>query len=506
MGKLRIAAIAASLCLIAGCVPAYYSGHGSFSASAAEDNTITQDINFNCIGEVAELKLASSISSAEWSSSDTNVAVVTATGSNTAEITAVGKGSAVIYCVVGENLLKYNITVPDKAAPVVQNVGDITLNNTNNAAQADLKGIAKGSAVWSSSDEKVAKVDQNGSIIAVGKGSCVINAVAGNTTYTINVTSDYDPEIQVPTGSAEVIMETIELTAQNPKRTITADNLPDGTKLEWFSSNEDVASVDADGNISAVGPGRCRVYTSVGGRRFIWEIVSDFDPNAKTTPAIIGSVTLDKDSPSKQLSITGITDNKSVKWNSDDTSIAEVSSDGIVTAHGKGKCTVTAVAADGRTFLIEIISDHEPDSASEADLVLNGIGSKTNIITGSVGGSKPEFVSMNKDIVTVDAEGCVTAVGVGETSVVLTVDGSSTILKVRVDAVELIGDANCDGKVSLADALAILQFVANETKYPLTEQGMTNAETYGNDGITAKDALAVQMYETGEVSVLPVIE
>lgn len=506
MGNLRIASIAASLCLIAGCVPAYCSGITNISAYAAADsNTITQDINFNSIGEVAELKLASSVSAPEWSSSDTNVAVVTATGNNKAEITAVGKGSAVVCCVIGDNLLKYNVTVPDKTAPVVQHVGDITLDNTNNAAQADLKGVAKGSAVWSSSDDNVAKVDQNGGIIAVGKGSCIVSAVAGEVTYTINVSSNYDPSIPVPTGSAEVIMETITLTNQNPKRTITAENLPDGTKLEWFSSDENVASVDSDGNISAVGTGRCRVYVSIGGRRFIWEIVSQFDPDAKAAPAVIGSVTLDADSPSKKLSVTGITDNKSVKWSSDDTSIAEVDSDGIVTAKGKGKCTITAVTADDKTFLIEIVSDCVPASGAEPAFVLEGIGAKTNIITDSTSG-KPEYMSMNKDIVTVDDKGCITAVGIGETSVILTVDGNSRILKVRVDAVKLIGDANCDGKVSLADALAILQFVANETKYPLSEQGLANAEAYGNDGITAKDSLAVQMYETGEVSELPIIE
>ena len=57
------------------------------------------------------------------------------------------------------------------------------------------------------------------------------------------------------------------------------------------------------------------------------------------------------------------------------------------------------------------------------------------------------------------------------------------------------GDANCDGKVTLGDSLAILQFVANETKYPLSAQGLLNADCDGVKGITANDSGWVQEYD-----------
>ena len=71
----------------------------------------------------------------------------------------------------------------------------------------------------------------------------------------------------------------------------------------------------------------------------------------------------------------------------------------------------------------------------------------------------------------------------------------------------LYGDANCDGKVTLSDALAVLQFVANEDKYPLTEEGQKNADCVdAGKGITAQDALAIQMVDTEliDISELPV--
>ncbi|SFX30225.1 hypothetical protein [Ruminococcus sp. XPD3002] len=58
------------------------------------------------------------------------------------------------------------------------------------------------------------------------------------------------------------------------------------------------------------------------------------------------------------------------------------------------------------------------------------------------------------------------------------------------------GDANCDKGVGLADALAILQYVANAEKYPLTTQGLFNADIVGEgDGITPLDALEIQKWD-----------
>ena len=55
----------------------------------------------------------------------------------------------------------------------------------------------------------------------------------------------------------------------------------------------------------------------------------------------------------------------------------------------------------------------------------------------------------------------------------------------------LAGDANEDGKVSLADAVLIMQSLANPDDFQLTPQGMANADSDG-DGVTVMDALKIQ--------------
>ena len=58
------------------------------------------------------------------------------------------------------------------------------------------------------------------------------------------------------------------------------------------------------------------------------------------------------------------------------------------------------------------------------------------------------------------------------------------------------GDANCDGKVTIADSTAILQALGNPDKYALSEKGKANADIIDNGGgISVADAIAVQIVD-----------
>ncbi|MDO4864582.1 MAG: glycosyl hydrolase [Ruminococcus sp.] len=71
-------------------------------------------------------------------------------------------------------------------------------------------------------------------------------------------------------------------------------------------------------------------------------------------------------------------------------------------------------------------------------------------------------------------------------------------------AVTLLGDANLDERVSVADAVAILQSLANSDKYALKPQGKANADCYDTgDGVTANDASAIQKLDAGAIKQLP---
>ena len=72
------------------------------------------------------------------------------------------------------------------------------------------------------------------------------------------------------------------------------------------------------------------------------------------------------------------------------------------------------------------------------------------------------------------------------------IESNLSVLRTNAD-IKRSGDSNCDGTVDLADAIFIMQSMANPDKYKLSELGKFNAdvcETGG--GITAGDALAIQ--------------
>ena len=75
------------------------------------------------------------------------------------------------------------------------------------------------------------------------------------------------------------------------------------------------------------------------------------------------------------------------------------------------------------------------------------------------------------------------------------------------------GDANCDNKVDMSDAVLIMQANSNPDKYGLngsdpthiTEQGMLNADVYenGTSGVTNQDALSIQKWRLELIPALP---
>ena len=66
------------------------------------------------------------------------------------------------------------------------------------------------------------------------------------------------------------------------------------------------------------------------------------------------------------------------------------------------------------------------------------------------------------------------------------------------------GDANCDGKVNISDAVMIMQSISNPSLFKLTEQGKLNADCSNNgDGVTNADALAIQKYMLKLIDKLP---
>jgi GH35 family endo-1,4-beta-xylanase/peptidoglycan/xylan/chitin deacetylase (PgdA/CDA1 family) len=104
-----------------------------------------------------------------------------------------------------------------------------------------------------------------------------------------------------------------------------------------------------------------------------------------------------------------------------------------------------------------------------------------------------------------------TAGGQTPTTTTTTTSVTPTIVTQVIDEKEELnkkvskwGDANNDGTTELADAIFIMQALANPNKYSLTAQGKYNGDVYeAGEGITANDALAIQKKLLGLINTLP---
>lgn len=101
------------------------------------------------------------------------------------------------------------------------------------------------------------------------------------------------------------------------------------------------------------------------------------------------------------------------------------------------------------------------------------------------------------------------AIGVGKPVTIKFLSAGDTTIKEIQEVHEMgmggsdivIGDANVDGTVDLADATSIIQHIGNEGRYALSEQGFANADTNDDGKITGADALIIQKIEAGQISI-----
>lgn len=124
--------------------------------------------------------------------------------------------------------------------------------------------------IWSSSDERIAKVDKTGNVEAISAGEAVITAKSGEKTAICKVT------VNIPITSIYLNKTSIELNSIGDSYQLNASYYPpdaDGA-ITWKSDDEGIASVDQTGKVTAVGKGTTTITVSCGKVKDTCTIVS----------------------------------------------------------------------------------------------------------------------------------------------------------------------------------------------------------------------------------------
>lgn len=195
-----------------------------------------------------------------WKSSDENVATV-----EDGLVTAKDYGEAVISAYSGDKSARCQIYVTNRRAQSV--LIDPSELSVMKCEETVLKAIIipensdEQKVLWSTSDEKIATIDQNGKLTAQSVGKATIKASAGEVFGICEVTVEGIPAsgLAIEPSVADVLLGyNIRL-----KAVITPSNA-DERDVKWSSSDESVCTVDGEGLVNALKIGKATITAALG--------------------------------------------------------------------------------------------------------------------------------------------------------------------------------------------------------------------------------------------------
>ena len=285
---------------------------------------------------------------------------------------------------------------------------------------------------WTSSDNSVASVDQKGTVTAVAVGETTITASAGGFSASCSVS------VRVPVTSISLDPNLLLLTKGSVTvltATVSPDDASDKT-VQWSSDNPSVATVDQNGRVTAVDAGDAVITASAGGFSASCSVYCMIIP--------VSAVVLDKTSlflargSSETLKATVSPKDateKTVRWSTDNPSVATVDQNGQVTAVNSGAATITAFAGTvSATCAVSVYVPVTSVALNSTNLTMS-VGEtailEATILPDDADDKKVTWYSSNPEVVAVDG-GRITALDFGQAVITVQVGGLSASCNVTV--------------------------------------------------------------------------
>ena len=208
---------------------------------------------------------------------------------------------------------------------------------------------------WTSSNTSVATVNSTGVVTSKGNGTATITAT---TTDGTNLSSTCEVTVSLPVLATGISLNqtTLSFSAANQTATLIATVMPSNAtnkEVTWASSNTSVATVSNAGVVTSKGNGTATITaTTTDG--------TNLSATCEVTvllPVLATGISLNRTSlsffrPNETETLVATIEpsnaaNKNVTWTSSNTSVATVSSTGVVTPIFNGTAIITATTTDG---------------------------------------------------------------------------------------------------------------------------------------------------------------
>lgn len=284
-----------------------------------------------------------------WESDNEQVAVINETGL----ITAISAGISNIIAKSIDGLISdtCKVTVIQPVMGVAISQEEYTFNKVGDAFQLTAtimpEDASNKEVRWSSSNENVCVVN-NGLVTAVAPGTATITVTTLDGNFTANcIVKVVQHVTKVALNKSELSLKVNEM--EQLSATVSPDNA-ENNAITWSSSDEQIATVDANGKVAAIKSGDAWIKAAS------WD-----NPEAKDSckVAVIQPVTgvalsqssykMNRIGESVQLEaevLPADATNKEVKWTSTNESICVVGN-GLVIATGYGTAVVLASTVEG---------------------------------------------------------------------------------------------------------------------------------------------------------------
>jgi len=405
------------------------------------------EIGATSIATPTVMPLTTTDKTVSWSSSDLTVATVDANGI----VTGVSAGTAIITA-TSKSLTSVKGTTTITVDPMLPSTISVSLSPTaieigatSTATPTVLPLTTTDKTVsWSSSDLTVATVDANGIVTGVSAGTAIITATSKSATSIKGIaTITVNP--MLPTAITVSLLPTsIPIGSTSAASAILVPSTTTDKTVTWSSSDQSVATVDANGIVTGVSAGTADIIatsksaTSVSGKATV--TVTEILPlGIVVTPASSNTMLVnDTVRLTATISPSNAT-NQKVTWLSSNPAFATVSPTGLVTAIAIGgpvTITATSVSATGvqGTASVTIIKTSVTGikvTPSPLSLILGQtatLNAAINPATATV--QTVTWLSSNSAIATVSQTGVVTSVSVGTCNITATSSDNTSVSQI----------------------------------------------------------------------------
>ncbi|MCQ2484561.1 MAG: Ig-like domain-containing protein, partial [Clostridia bacterium] len=396
-------------------------------------------------------------------SDSTDVATVDDNGN----ITTVGNGTAIITAITddGDYIAQCQVTVSVKVTSVDLDQKNITVNVGNTITiNADVTPDAASDKTvkWTSSDNTIATVDDNGTVRGVKTGTATITAKTNDGGFEACCTVNVINAVNGITISDRNITLYANKTKQLKAAVTPAD--ADNQSIVWESNDDDVATVSSTGLVTAKMPGTAIItvksvdggYTATCtvtvGKHVTSIILSDTELSmpASTSDTLYATV----------MPLSAF--DKTVTWVSTNPKAATVDQNGNVHAVKAGTTTIIAYCEDGDVTAectITVTNSATGIEMSQSEVYIARNSSKqlyATVIPDTAENANVTWESKYPEIATVDSNGVVTAKMAGTTMIVATsVDGGyKAYCSVKVVGIEAVSTASIDFDTGIITGLS----------------------------------------------------